>query len=96
VRVEVEGAGIAEAARRLSAQAGLLRQRRSACDQLTDGLVDPRLRAGAEVLSDLFCDVLELVAQDLDLLSTKVRSGLALYDETERTVGNGMAFRGRG
>lgn len=95
-RLEVDSSGITTAALRLAEQAGVLRQRRSTWDRLPDDLVDRALHAGAAAVSDLVCDVLELVAQDLELLSTKLRTAAAFYDATERAVRDTMAGRGAG
>ena len=96
MHVEVDSAGISTAATHLAEQADRLRQHRTSADRLQDHLTDPQLRAGAATLADLVSDVLELVAQDLDLLSTKVRAGAKLYDITERAVRDAMAGGGGG
>ena len=95
-RVEVDTAGITTAAIHLAEQADRLRQHRFAADRLADPLTDPRLRAGTAALADVVSDVLELLTQDLELLSTKVCVGARLYDATERAVQGAMAGGGGG
>lgn len=81
--LDVDGAGMRSAAAHLLVRAEQVRGQAWRCDQLAGGLVDPGLRAGAGAVADGAGDVLALLAADLALLSTRVRSGALLYDQTE-------------
>jgi hypothetical protein len=80
-QLRVRSDGLVSAAGHLEARAQLARSHLA--DDVSGGLSDPALQEGVRVLADVAADALELVAQDLELLSTKVRSGAAVYDRVE-------------
>lgn len=86
MHVRVEGDGLGSAAGHLQSRALLIRGRLGDCAGVPAGLHDPALREGVRVLADVVADVLELLAQDLELLSAKVRAGATVYDRVERSL----------
>ena len=85
-QLRVRGDGLVSAAGHLEARARLARSHLADCDRVAAGLCDPALQDGVRVLADVAADALELVGQDLELLSTKVRAGAAVYERVERAL----------
>jgi hypothetical protein len=90
VQVRVVGDGLVGAAAHLVVRSELVRDQASSCARVSDGLRDPVLRAAVTALSEVAGDVLELVARDLILLSTRVRAGAVAYGDTENGVVQAM------
>ena len=84
--VRVQGDGLRAAGSLLEELAWLARDRLGDCARLPAGLRDPALREGVRVLADVAGDLLEVLADDLDLLATKVRAGATVYDHVEGSV----------
>ena len=84
--VRVQGDGLLAAGSHLEELAWLARDRLVDCARVPAGLRDPALREGVRVLADLAGDLLEVLADDLDLLATKVRAGATVYDHVEASV----------
>ncbi len=85
-RLRVQSDALVSAAGHLEARARLARSHLADGVRVSAGLRDPALQDGVRALADVVTDVLELVAQDLELLSTKVRSGATVYDRVERAL----------
>jgi hypothetical protein len=85
-QVRVQGPGLLRAGSRLEELAWLTRDRLGDCARVPAGLRDPALRAGVRVLADLASDLLEVLADDLDLLAGKIRAGAKVYDHVEGSV----------
>jgi hypothetical protein len=90
VRVEVDTGGVLLAGSHLHARGSLVAAAAHGCAELPAGLSDPVVRAAATELADVAADVLELVAQDLELLADRVRAGAVLYDDVERRAREAM------
>ncbi len=84
MRIEVDGGAVLTAAAHLRARAALVGDRAGDGVVLADGLRDPGLGAAAAALGDLLGDVLAVAALDLDLLATRLRDGVELYDRVEQ------------
>jgi len=84
--VRVQADGLFAAGSRLEELAWLARDRLGDCARVPAGLRDPALREAVRALADLAGDLLEVLADDLDLLATKVRSGATVYDHVEGSV----------
>ena len=84
--VRVQGAGLLAAGSHLEELAWLSRGRLGDCARVPAGLRDPALREGVRALADLAGDLLEVLADDLDLLASKVRAGATVYDHVEASV----------
>jgi hypothetical protein len=84
--VRVQGDALRAASAQLDDRARVARDLLTACARVPAGLHDPALREAVRALSDLVGDVLEVLAADLDLLATKVRAGVVVYDEVEASV----------
>ena len=69
--VRVQGAGLLAAGSHLEELAWLARDRLGDCARVPAGLRDPALREGVQALADLAGDLLEVLADDLDLLATQ-------------------------
>ncbi len=82
-QVRVQGDELVSAAAHLEARARLAGSPRADCARMPAALHDPALQEAVRMLADVAADALELVAQDLELLSTKVRAGAAVYDRVE-------------
>ena len=85
-QLRVRGDGLVSAAGHLQARAGLARSHLADGVRVPAGLREPALQEGVRILADVVTDALELVAQDLELLSTKVRAGAAVYERVESTL----------
>ena len=86
MHLQVEGDRLSSAAGHLEVRALLARSRLGDCAAVPSGLRDPALHEGVRLVADVLADVLELVAQDLELLSTKVRAGATVYDRVEGSL----------
>ena len=84
--MRVQGGGLIAAGSHLEELAWLVRDRLGDCARVPAGLRDPALRGALLALADLAGDLLEVLADDLDLLATKVRGGATLYDQVEGSV----------
>ena len=85
-QLRVRGDGLVSAAGHLDARARLARSHLADGVRVPAGLCEPALQEGLRVLADVATDVLELVAQDLQLLSIKVRAGATVYDRVESAL----------
>jgi hypothetical protein len=85
-QLRVRGDGLVSAAGHLEGRARLARSHLAGCARVTAGLRDPTLQEGVRVLADVVADALELVSQDLELLSSKVRAGAAVYERVESAL----------
>jgi hypothetical protein len=82
-QVRVQDDALVSAAGHLEARARLADSHLAGCARVPAGLSDPALQEAVRTLTDVAADAFELVAQDLELLSTKVRAGAAVYDRVE-------------
>lgn len=94
MRIRVEGREVLTAADHLVVRGVVARSGLELCGRAPEGLCEPALRDGANAVADVAADVLELLAQDLALLATKVVAGALRYDDVEHAIER-AAVRGR-
>ena len=82
-QVRVQGDALVSAAAHLGSRARIAGSHLADCARVPTGLCDPALQEAVRTLADVAADAFELVAQDLELLSTKVRAGAAVYQRVE-------------
>jgi hypothetical protein len=83
VPIRFDGAGVLGAASHLAGQADGARSLTWAAGTLAEGVVEPQLTAAVALLGDVCADVLEVLGLDLDLLSSLVLAGAAVYTQVE-------------
>ena len=84
--VRVQGDGLRAAGGAPGDRAWLARDQLGDCARVPGRAARPGAAGGVRVLADLAGDLLEMLADDLDLLATKVRAGAAVYDHVESSV----------